>query len=218
MPQFNAEAQMCAVLEERLASVFGAPGLQTTAFAEVPVGSVIPDFLVVQGGAKETGRRLRLTNFDAAILAELLRGCRRAGTVARRLWSEEQTILTRLNRLRRVGLVREVRRGSFSPVTTPFSGTHVIAVEAKVSRWTEALRQAASYQTFSNESYVALPSRLVASHARVLTEVRGAGIGLLAVSERGVLPIVKAVPRRAMTSDFLWVVAQTQGVWLDPGE
>ena len=206
---------MCAVLEERLPGVFGTPGLLTSAFSEVSVGSVIPDFVVVQRGGRETGRRQHLSNFDTAILAELLNGRRQVSTVAKRLWSEEGAIRTRLERLQQVGLVCEKRRGSFTPVTVPFSGTHIIAVEAKLSRWTEALRQAVSYRNFADESYVALPSRLVASHTRLQNGIRESGIGILAVSERTVRPVLKAVSRKTITSDYLWVIAQTQGVWLD---
>jgi len=208
---------MCAVLQEQLPGVFGTPGLQTNAFSEVSVGSVIPDFVVVQGGGGESGRRQHLSNFDTAILAELLNSCRRVSTIAKRLWSEERAIRKRLERLQRVGLVCEERRGSFTPVSVPFSGTHVIAVEAKLSRWTEALRQAVSYRNFADESYVALPSLLASSHTRLLDEIRECGIGILAVSERSVWPVLKAVPQKAITSDYLWVIAKTQGVWSDVG-
>jgi hypothetical protein len=61
----------------------------------------------------------------------------------------------------------------------------IVAVELKLSRISEALAQASSNQTFTTESYVALPSALAHRVAKSVRadQFRKKGIGLLAVSQ-----------------------------------
>lgn len=77
-------------------------------------------------------------------------------------------------------------------------GERVVAVELKLTRPTEAVRQAREYLTFADEAYVALPARMAAAAARgpkraLFTE---SGLGVLGVSARGVRLLLKPEERR----------------------
>lgn len=60
----------------------------------------------------------------------------------------------------------------------------IVAVELKLSRFTEALSQAASHLAFATESYVALPRELALRvlRDRRLSQLTAEGVGLIAIS------------------------------------
>src|SRR5207249_1486758 len=82
----------------------------------------------------------------------------------------------------------------------------MVAVELKISRWREALRQAIAYQVWAPEAYVALPFRNAHAAARHRDRFEAEGVGLLAVLEADVRTFVPASPSGRLfptLSDFL---------------
>jgi hypothetical protein len=90
-----------------------------------------------------------------------------------------------------------------------------VAVEAKVSKWRDALRQAARNQVFTHRSFVALPERL-AQKVQSDPDFDFFGIGILGVDEKGSVKILKKAIKKVPT---LWLyhyyiaimVAKSQG-------
>ena len=68
----------------------------------------------------------------------------------------------------------------------------VIAIEAKLTRWREALRQAAEYRRYADRSYVALPRASGAAALEGREAFEAAGVGLLLVDGKGVTEEFKA--------------------------
>ena len=60
----------------------------------------------------------------------------------------------------------------------------IVAIEAKLQRWRDALDQAIAYQQYADESYVLLPSEFANAALSNLDKFRKSGIGLL-VFEKG---------------------------------
>lgn len=69
----------------------------------------------------------------------------------------------------------------------------VVAIEAKVSRWKDAIRQASKNRLFCHQSYIALPWPLAVKVAsESLFEIHR--IGLLGIDDTGVLDMVRPAP------------------------
>jgi hypothetical protein len=62
----------------------------------------------------------------------------------------------------------------------------VVAIEAKLLKWREALVQAIAYRQYADEAYVALPESHSQAALDGLDRFRKAGVGLLTVSEMGI--------------------------------
>ena len=109
-----------------------------------------------------------------------------------------QRIEQELARLVASRLVERNPRGDYIRYA-PWHPLHerLVAVELKLTKVTDALRQAEAYQTFANETYVALPAR-VAHVTRELhhQRFRTASVGLLAVHLTRVEILIDAAPRQ----------------------
>lgn len=76
---------------------------------------------------------------------------------------------------------------------------NIIAIEAKLKDWKNALIQAERYLSFSEYSYVALPKCEVSKVDR--KEFYKVGIGLLGVDDKGVFEVIK--PKRSSKCDMI---------------
>ena len=72
----------------------------------------------------------------------------------------------------------------------------LIAIEAKLTRWLDALEQALEYRRFADRVYVALPADCVAPALRARAMFQRAGVGLLAVNGS----IQREIPAAAPTT------------------
>jgi hypothetical protein len=72
----------------------------------------------------------------------------------------------------------------------------LIAVEAKLLRWRDALAQAAAYRRYADEVYVALPEGFGAPAIVSADLFRAAGVGLLIVSGNRLRQAVAATVSR----------------------
>lgn len=152
---------------------------------EVPVGGCIPD-LVVVGFAEEPRSELwpRRRNFRHAFVVSLLRrhGRLRAETIAAKGFASLERMRPILDDLLASGAVTGSESGaiSLSPLLA-HAGVEVVAVEAKLRRWRQALEQATEYARFADRVVVAMDAGGVPRAPETLAEFRGRGVGLLAV-------------------------------------
>jgi hypothetical protein len=176
------------------------------------VRHVIPDFVLVHFG--EMSPKIRkartLTPLESWIVASLLAvGTLTGSTIADRLYSKLERIGPSLNSLQRYGIVDRLPSGSYF-LTNPvrLRQTQIIAVEVKLKRWRDAVRQAATYLQFSNQAYVALPESVVENNKALLAESESAKIGILAVGEDSVSVFRYAPLMEAMTADWIWLLSR----------
>jgi hypothetical protein len=163
---------------------------------EVAVGSVIPDLVAIRSRSKNL-TRTRLSYFEAGVVAALLAiSPKRQGLLplARRLHSEPKILLRSLNALVRRGLVDCVGH-QYGAVLRSWPCAEIVAVEAKVTAWKAALRQALEYSTFADKVLIALP-RDVAFRSEVRIACRAEGVGLIAYATATGLTSVVA-PRQS---------------------
>ncbi len=205
---FQLEAQLCSVLSSTILRALDSTG-RATLLTEVQVGLVIPDLLVVCAEAA-VGPIGDLTGFESWIVAELLRArSRKTETLASRLFARPEKTDAALRSLERRGAIHRA-----SPTTVMLRDdwfprtSEVVAVEAKLLRWREAIDQATDYLRFANRSYVALPEETLKQRAGIAVACRQRGLGLMSVSTRGVEVVRKAPLHRTTSPGWVWVVGR----------
>jgi len=205
---FRLEAQLCEVL---VAGLLDALGWSRTAamLSEVQVGAVIPDLVLVDSRRVGTSP-CALTGFDTWIVADLLRSrARRVKTLSDRLFAEPEKTTRAVARLERLGLVDRPSKATFSIREGSFPrDAEVIAVEAKLSRWREAIDQATAYRRFANRSYVALPRETLERSKGIVPTCRSRGLGVLAVSSDGVHVVRRAPFHHPRSAGWVSLVAR----------
>ena len=212
--QFALEVELYPVLQDALPGLLVRPrkGDVVHSAAQRPVGAIIPDFIVLHspGNAAQqvTGD---LTFFEANVVASLLQGGpAREQAIARQLYSRSERVGRSLDVLCRRGVVIQRRSGAFAVNPgIPFGAMNVVAVEAKLRRWREAMEQAIAYQRFANAAYVALPSDGVHDGGVALRRAaQQHGVGILRVAGHRVTRVADARHRRVKTADFVWIAAR----------
>lgn len=90
------------------------------------------------------------------------------------------------------GYVREFnfQRGRPDVIILRAGGDHIVAVEAKLTRWRDALYQASRNRCFAHESYVLLPMRAARRAEFFLSEFEWHNVGLCYL-DGGVVHIVR---------------------------
>jgi hypothetical protein len=176
--------------------------------SEVQVGAVIPDLVIVDPVVDEWSP-VSLTGFDTWIVADLLRArTRRVTTLSRRLYARPEKTMRAVERLERVGLLDRGSSSAFSLCDCFPRDAEVVAVEAKLYRWREAVDQATSYLRFANRSYVALPKEVVEGTDGLLPVCRARRLGVIAVSETSVEIVRMAPLHQPRSPGWVWLVAR----------
>lgn len=85
-----------------------------------------------------------------------------------------------------------------------FAASRIVAVEAKISKWEDALVQARGNAWFASHSYVLLPSRSLARRAVPTAAVLG--IGVLVLESGRVVTMARARSRPIPASLGSWIV------------
>ncbi len=174
-------------------------GLTLGVHKEVTVGSNIADLVLV---ARPHRRRLAfnrpLSTTESVLLAFLRLSGPAPVDVVERLLGVGSGRLHTHAALRWLLRRRAIRlRGREVLVDKAWTrGMYVVAVEAKLSRWRDALAQAATYQRYADRVFVALPERFAGNAFRHADEFRAAGVGLLRVNHRQVRTLIAGVKQR----------------------
>jgi len=145
----------------------------------------------------------------AALLLDIPElGARRGTTVAHLVdiyasSVTEPVVREEIGRLIADGFVVTSSRGRLARVNGWFPlHERLVAVELKLSRVDDAIRQARSNLGFADESYIALPiarAHRVAAAPRRRAEIARMGIGVIGVTREGCELVMSATPRKART-------------------
>jgi hypothetical protein len=215
---FPYEADLCLALNRGLRAVLPRRPSPDEAFfvaEEVHVGTIIADVVILKTSRSRVigsaAKRPSLSLFEACVLAELLAGePRRFNTLVNRTALRSQTADAALTRLSKIGMVRRTASGAYALADSGIlpSG-HLIAIEAKLTRWRDAISQAEAYLTFANQSFVALPKAVVETAGGLRQACRLAGVGLLSVSYRNVEVALEAPVTSQSSAEWLWVMSKS---------
>lgn len=170
---------LCAQLPDLLVRGARSCGIER----EVAVGGSIADVVLL---LRDTQRRAEgpkpLSVGESVILSVLRRdGATTTDELTRRCGLNGKTVRL-LDRLDRMGLIKRTSTGRISAARSWPTSTRIVAVEAKLLRWRDALAQATTYRRYADESYVALPDAYAGPAMASEDLFRAAGVGLLVVS------------------------------------
>lgn len=214
--EFDLESKLLKVLHDssrRRRSAFTKDNAEVLVFRQVQLGQTIPDLVIVrQTGRIAAGRRVRLSAFESWIVGELLTADELRDTViTQRLFTLLPEVRHALKRLERQGLVEQTASGRYALVSDFSTGYQVLSIEAKLTRWRQALEQAKAYLRFSDQSFVALPASVIAKNKRIVSACRAEGIGLISVTRTGIEVVVKAATREGEIDarEWTWLLAKT---------
>jgi hypothetical protein len=212
---FRLEREMLDPLNRALPTVLGFPSSSHwIALREPTIGSVIPDLLIgVAPEVKPVRSRRRCTVLEAHVVA-LLEGTAPLST----LQIIESLYLTRmgaeytLGRLHRSGVLVQTEGDHWTIAeAASTAGIEIVAIEAKLRRWRDALAQASAYRTFANRVYAVLDGNQVTRSDILVESFQDAGVGLLLQYGPLVEPVVQAPrfdpppsPHRIQAADKLF--------------
>lgn len=211
---FAREDELCAVLASSLDGLLlpGSDPSHIRTLEQRAVGKVIPDFIYVRSNRLlPPGTARGLTTIEATIVATLV-SCTglAAEAIAKRLYSKLERISPYLRSLERAGVLARsseellvVRRGVLP------KATRLVAVEAKLHRWRDAVRQAETYLAFANQSYVALPDEIIRDNPSLREEVSARALGIIGVGPKGARIVQTAPKHLPRTADWVWLLSRT---------
>jgi len=178
---FRYESEMLPLVFPELATVLG---LRDSSLAYLPmpmIGNVIPDILIGSWSSAPSKSLTKLTYVDAAVFA-LLEACIELSEsdILSRIFLPSITAAKTFSKLQKVGAVEQTKSGSFKVVESASTQEiEIVAVELKMKRWRDALKQAVTYKRFANRAYVILDENQVTVTSEMQVEFLSAGVGLL---------------------------------------
>lgn len=201
MTMYDNEIQLQEAIQRQIEAFAPSEG-ETLYRREVPMGARVPDFVCMTVYIKPESPVLprNCSYRHASILWLLRRSWRLHGTtIARSLYSSTTRIQPAIEELVKAGAVVRHDTGSFSLSECWRSiRIDVLAIEAKLYRWSKALQQAESYQAFADRVVVAMDPLRMPRDPKVIQAFIDARVGLCAVSPEGTTWVVK--PARLRTA------------------
>jgi hypothetical protein len=187
------ESGLVKRLYEAVPEHFSSPKDRLGVVSELIVGKSIADLvLLVERGSTPAGLQRPLSVRESVVLSAL-RPRLKSDSAADQVASPESTDPA-IATLLKVGALRTQRNGSIALGRVWDRPRRLVAIEAKLTRWRDALDQAIAYRRYADESYVALPeARIDGAYAGRSCFV-AAGVGLIAVSRAGIRQLVPARP------------------------
>jgi hypothetical protein len=206
---FRFERDLVAVLEQNSAAALRIDSGGFRVLTEVQIGACIPDLLIVDGGNDDRRSSAPLSYFDCTLVAATIQaGVTTIDALADTTFSPTAEIARRVGRLVRLGLFAQCRDEGLRVTRRALPNRlRIIAVEAKLTRWKDALAQTKSYLSFANEAYIAMPAQAVRRNINALTACADAGIGVIGVDECDASVILPAEYRQPRSPEWVRVVS-----------
>jgi DNA-binding MarR family transcriptional regulator len=179
------------------------------------VGGTIPDLLLVvtKRRAVRSVRSKKLSLIDCSILFAVYDSqATTVGELALKLYAREAVIRRSVDRLLKAGILGERQDRLRVRKAVVDQTAQVISIEAKLSRWKEALQQAKAYLRFSNAAYVALPEAQINRISALRSACKDAGVGMIAVSQSTCRVIIRAPTNVPRSGEWFWVLNKTRGL------
>ncbi|MHA2894289.1 hypothetical protein [Bacillus thuringiensis] len=202
---FKLESEMIPFLEQNIEKILKhKSNEQLVVSKELPVNYRMIDFAIAvidydkrlkEGHYKTALKRISMEELD--VLSNFYSHKKQKGKVTiqylkKRLRMSPQVIKEiYLDKFIKLGLIEKISPYSYAPTGWgDFEVKSVVAIEAKLSKWHEALLQAKDNLTFADYSYVALDA-----DTRITEEIKEeffiANIGIIAVNGNGSINIIQ---------------------------
>lgn len=190
----KAEARLVATLRRALVNEAARSRRRRVTAVELESFQGIADLVVGELNGrhmlprKVPLKRLEFFSFSTAKILAALHGRKniRISEIAEDSGLSETTVRRELRKLRDTRIVDIVGRDRvriLHAVSTPFS--EMVAFEVKVKDWKSGLRQARSYKSFANRTYLALPIDRADSIKQHVDVFRRFNVGLLGIEKGG---------------------------------
>ncbi len=209
---FRLEKDLVAVLRDTSASAFGAAAAECDIVAEMQVGMRVPDLLLVFNRSSRDLAPVKLSYFECALLASALtRGTASISELAQTTYAPREQVKPRVARLAQLGFVK--LRGEQLTATKGI-GRHIriVAIEAKLSRWKDALLQAQKYRSFANEAYIAMPTTVVRKNLTAVEACADSGVGIIAVDQTGADVFLNAERAQPQSAEWVRILSSAVGL------
>jgi hypothetical protein len=180
MESYRTEREMQSAIDSAAVGLWAPPGrAQVFVRREVPIAGCIPDVVIIRLWNLPTAVRPHGWSFRHAFVLWLLRrhGTLRFQTLASKMFDAPTLLAKAVADLVRGQLVTQRPSGALQLASCVARlRAEVVAVEAKLRRWREALFQGKTYQRFADRVIVAMDTT---SEANVdLSAFKEAGVGL----------------------------------------
>jgi hypothetical protein len=177
---FRTEADFVSELHKVLINV--TPGARVSSEREVAAGRRIADLVLLLADSAATERAIadELSVAECVLLSTLRRRGRLThDTLLEATGTSARSLQSILQRLERRGLLTQTRSGKVSLVPSWTRSASLVAFEAKLHKWRDALEQARWYRKYADASYVVLPIAHAKAAMKASDEFLAAGVGLL---------------------------------------
>jgi hypothetical protein len=211
---FALERDLVSALSRSAARALNVDDRWHHVLREVTVRSRVADCVVVHASVQPVSTPTRMTYFEAAIIALLLqRGESEISAVADQLFACAGSVESRVSRLVRLGLIDDTGVLLRATGRHLAADVHISAIEAKLTKWWDAIEQAEHYLTFANHAYIAMPADTFDRNDDIVAECEGRGLGALAVTPNGRVSMI-AEPRDTtpQTPDWVRLVSSVVGI------
>jgi DNA-binding Lrp family transcriptional regulator len=183
---------------------------------EVTVRSRVADCLVVHASTQPVSKPMRMSYFEAAIIAVLLqRGASDIATIADQLFAYTESVESRVSKLIRFGLIDDTGLLLRATGRHLAADVYISAIEAKLTKWWDAIEQAERYLAFANHAFIAMPADVFDRNDDIVAECEGRGIGALAITPDGHVSMI-AEPRDTTPQTPEWVRLVSSVVGIAP--
>lgn len=194
---YPTERNLVQFAQRRLQKLFAPSGASCLIDCEVGVGRSIADLVLLIAPKGQSCPPLPpLSVAESVILASLrLRGPTRIDILEVRCGFKRHGLRQgALKRLLEVGILVRERGGRVALGTNCVEASKIIAVEAKLTKWREALYQAALYRRYADEAHVLLPAHTADPAMKADAQFAAAGVGLLIATEKKITRVFTACP------------------------
>lgn len=204
---FRFEREMLGPLIATLPAVLGLDAADSagelTIIQTPAVGNVIPDLLIGRWRDLPSGQLAAITFVEAAALSFI----ESVGSSSVTQFSDRfhlsagaaDRTLQKLTSRNFLGVNSEGQY--YLEATVSPRSCQLTAVEVKLSRWRDALDQAADYLAFADSAYVVLDGQRFVVRPEVLNEFHSTAVGLLLQYGQVLHMIVAAKPHQAVSAD-----------------
>lgn len=161
---------------------------------ELAVGYSIADIVILRTSRAAIRPGAPLSVNECAILSCLRQlGEAHLETISQSVYLQTDAVRSLLlGRLATWRLAYCERGDVFRPSVGWVNKSELIAVEAKLTRWRDALVQAATYLRYANRSYVLLPEEMARTASEYKGDFLNERVGLLSYNGTGVIRIIPA--------------------------
>lgn len=179
---------------------------------ELPVCGRIPDVVMVRFMRPPSPAYLSMkcSYRHAFVIWQIRRsGPLAVGEIAQRVFTDVEMVRPAVDDLLNNGILHRLPCNRLT-LADEVDGedAEIFAIEAKLTRWREAIEQAQSYRSFADYSIVAMTDNALAQGGRVESAAREAGLGLLQVGKGSAAWVVPPIRTPAVDRpERDWILA-----------